>query len=254
MKIKYLIFILSILLSACNTTGNQDQADIPEQAAQDQSDENYTGVKQFFDAGVLKKEITFKNGIKEGLCKNYYDDGRLKRTIWYANNIKEDTAKWYYKSGDVYRATPYSNNKIHGLQMKYYEGGRVQASIPYKHGLRTPGLEEYSENGLLVGKIPSIVSKVSAKDYAEDGIVTIVLNLSNKSRNVKYYKGGVVDGAFDKLQAKDVSASTGLGYVEMLKTESGGKAYVDIVAIYTTRYRNKEIIIKRIKLPYNDLK
>lgn len=254
MKIKYLVLLLSFMLAACNSLSKQEEAKSLNQASKNQSDENYSGIKQFYDGEILKKEITYKNGTKEGLCKNYYDDGKLKRTIWYANNLKEDTASWYYKEGSVYRATPYSNDKIHGMQIKYYKSGRVQARMPYKHGFRTSGLEEFYDNGLPVDNIPEIKHKTITRDYESDGVVTIVLTLSNESKNVKYYRGGLTDGAFNQNKAKDISASTGMGYVELFKTESGSKSYIDVVAVYTTRFRNKEIIIKRIKLPYNDLR
>jgi len=230
MRFSYLALALVIMLSACNSIGNSNQ-ETPASARAKQSDENYTGIKKFYQGEVLSKEITYKNGIKEGLCKNYYDDGRLKRTIWYANNLKEDTAKWYYRNGSVYRATPYSNNKIHGVQIKYHENGRIQARIPYKHGLRTPGLEEYSENGVRVGKTPSINQNISTREYESEGIVTVVPTLSNKSKNVKYYQGGIIDGAFDERKAKDITASTGMGFVELNKTDSGGSAYIDVVAL-----------------------
>ena len=85
-------------------------------------------------------------------------------------------------------------------------------------------------------------------------MVSVSVTLSNKSTNVKYYKGGLVDGSFDPSLAKDVTAASGMAYFELFKAESGGKAYVDIIAEYTTRFKNKELIILRIKLPYNDLK
>ena len=128
------------------------------------------------------------------------------------------------------------------------------AKIPYKHGLRTSGLIEYYENGLEVGKIPSINEKISTNDYNDDGMVSIVLTLSNNSKNVSYYYGGLIDGAFDPNKAKDVTASTGMAYIELFRTEQGGKGYIDVVAEYKTRFRNYEIITKRIKLPYSDLK
>ncbi len=243
--------MLAFVFQSCNTS-NTESADKTSQVKQ--SDENYTGIKKFYDGELLKKETTFKNGIKEGLNKNYYDDGKLKRTIWYENNLKEDTAKWYYTDGSVYRATPYRNDKIEGIQTKYYRNGKVMAEIPYSHGLRTPGLKEYYDTGLEVGNIPSItILKINSDDYLSDGIVSITLALSNKSTNVRFYKGGLVDGAFDPSLAKDITASSGMAYFEVFKKETGGKAYVDVVAEYTTRFRNKEIIIKRIKLPYKDL-
>jgi len=251
-KISWILIItLVLVLQSCNTSSTDSAKDTPKVK---KSDENYTGVKRFYEGEILKKEVTYKNGIKEGLNKNYYDDGKLKRTIWYENNLKEDTAKWYYTDGGVYRATPYMNDKIHGIQTKYHKNGKVMAEIPYQHGLRTPGLKEFYDNGLEVGNIPSItIIKISSEDYKSDGVVSITLALSNKSTNVKFYKGGLVDGAFDPNLAKDITASTGMAYFEMFKTETGGKSYVDVVAEYTTRFRNKEIIIKRIKLPYNDL-
>jgi len=252
---KYYIVVVLISLfavQACNTTETENTK---QPAKSSQSDENYTGIKKFFEGEILKKEVTYENGIKEGLCKNYYDNGKLKRTIWYSNNVKEDTAKWYYTEGNVYRATPYKNDEIHGIQTKYHKNGRVMAEIPYKHGLRTPGLKEYYDNGLEVGKIPSItIRKIESNDYSSDGVVSVSLALSNKSTNVKYYKGGMVDGAFDKSLAKDVTAASGMAYFEMYKTDTGGRSYVDVVAEYTTRFRNKELIVKRIILPYNDLR
>lgn len=246
------LMVIAIIIHSCNTTPKE----VADQATKiDQSDENYTGIKKFYEGDKLKKETTFKNGIKEGLCNNYYDNGKLKRTIWYENNVKEDTAKWYYTEGTVYRATPYKNDKIHGKQIKYHKNGRVMAEIPYKHGLRTPGLKEYYDNGLEVGNIPSIsIRKINSDAYSSDGVVTVSVILSNKSTNVKYYIGGLVDGALDPSLAKDVTAATGMAYFELYRVESGGKDYVDIIAEYTTRFRNKELIIKRIKLPYKDLK
>lgn len=247
-----LILILFVSIQSCNTNGSEETK---QPAKSSQSDENYTGIKKFYEGEVLKKEINYVNGIKEGICNNYYDNGKLKRTIWYKNDIREDTAKWYYMEGNVYRATPYKNDKIHGIQTKYHKNGRVMAEIPYKNGLRTPGLKEYYDNGLEVGNIPTIsIRKIESDDYASDGVVSVSLVLSNKSTNVKYYKGGMIDGALDKTLAKDITASSGMAYFEMFKTETGGKAYVDVVAEYTTRFRNRELIVKRVKLPYNDLR
>jgi hypothetical protein len=247
-----IIILLAITFQSCNTS-QTDSSEKDKQAIK-QADDNYTGVKKYYEGNILKKEVSFKNGIKEGLNKNYYDDGRLKRTIWYENNLKEDTAKWYYTDGSVYRATPYKNDKIQGIQIKYHRNGKVMAEIPYRNSLRTPGLKEYYDNGLEVGNIPSIkIQKIISDNYLTDGVVTVTLSLSNKSTNVKFYKGGLVDGAFDPKLAKDITASSGMAYMELFRQETGGQGYVDVVAVYTTRFRNTEIITRRIKLPYDDL-
>ncbi len=244
------VILLLFAIAACKT----QVKDADSTTSGKQSPDNFTGIKKFYEGEKLTKEITYKNGIKEGLCNNYYDDGRLKRTIWYSNNIREDTAKWFYPEGKVYRATPYKRDKIHGIRIKYYKNGRKQAEIPYKHGLRIPGLKEYYENGREVGNIPSITHEISEQYYKRDGVLKVFLKLSNESKNVNYYQGALIDDTYDPSKCKDVTASTGMGYIELERDALAGKGYVDVIAVYTTRFRNKEIITKRIKLPYSDLK
>ena len=250
-----LIVLISTSIFIINSCNTSPVAGEDKQVTAKADSHDVTGVKQIYNGSILKKEVTYLNGIKEGLCKNYYDDGRLKRTIWYSNNLKEDTAKWYYSEGMVYRATPYRNDNIHGIQTKYYRSGRIMAEIPYRNGLRLPGLKEYYDNGLEVGNIPGIeILKINTDSYEDDGYVTVSCYLSNKSKNVKFYVGGLVDGAFDDSRAREVTAANGMAFVELKRVSSGGSGYLDVIAVYTTRFRNSEIIIRRIKLPYNDLK
>lgn len=213
----------------------------------------FTGVKKFYDNERLVKDITYKKGVKEGICHNYYEDGRLKSTIIYSNNLKTDTAKWYYPEGKVYRATPYQNDKINGIQTKYYKNGRKQAELPYIMGFRTPGLKEYYEDGREVGAIPSIETEINDSYYNSHGMIRIIFKLSNDSKNVQFYRGALTNGAFDESKCTEITISSGMGYLEMKKDDNSGKGYVDIIAVYTTRFRNREIITSRIKLPHNNL-
>ena len=224
-----------------------------KQAADTTVSKDFTGIKKQYNNGKVLKEVTFINGIKNGLCSNYYDDGRLKRTIIYSNDLKTDTAKWYYPEGMVYRATPYVNDVIQGVQTKYYKNGRKQAELPYNMGLRMPGLKEYYEDGRMVIGIPSIKSEISAGMWDEEGILKVVVKLDNNSTNVKFYRGGLSDGAFNPELCSDVTIASGMGLVEMKRSDSGGKDYVDIIAVYTTRFGNKELIITRVNLPYKNL-
>lgn len=213
----------------------------------------FTGVKRFMSGEKLIKEVTFKNGIREGLNKNYYDDGRLKSTIWYSNNLKSDTARWYYPDGKVYRSTPYTSDKINGVQKKFHKNGSIMAEIPYKMGLRTPGLREYYDNGLPVKGMPSILTELNDSYYKSDGKFRVLLRLSNESTDVEFFQGSLVDGAFDPSVSKKVTISSGMGFVELNRDRDRGRNYVDIIAVYTTRFNNKEILTKRVRLPYNDL-
>lgn len=247
--IKKLIWLLmaTLMVTAC-------QYSRKEESPGGKGDEDTgTQLKKYYNEGRLVKEVSFKNDIRHGICRNYYDDGRLKRTIWYENGVKEDTAKWYYPSGRVYRASPYSNDELQGVQVKYYKTGRVQATLPYKHGLRTQGLNEYLPDGREVDNYPDIEHTMRDMTKTDQGVIKIFTQLSNESTDVRFYKGSLnEDGTFDPDKCTDITTSSGMGFAELRPDSQRGKSYVDIIAVYITRFHNKKLIIKRIQLPYDN--
>ncbi|MFO7851867.1 MAG: toxin-antitoxin system YwqK family antitoxin [Bacteroidota bacterium] len=244
------IFLFALTMTMA--TGCWDTGNDKKQPDEGKADDGVQVVK-YYNEGRLAKEVTFKDSIRNGLCSNYYEDGRLKRTIWYEDGLKEDTAKWYYREGMVYRATPYKNDKIHGVQTKYYKSGRVQATLPYKNGLRTQGLKEYLPDGREVDSYPSIEYRIRDLTDTQANAVRVFTRLSNESANVRFYRGSFVNGTFDPEKCKDITTSSGMGFVELKPDNEKGKGYVDIIAVYITRFRNKKILNKRIELPYNNL-
>jgi len=246
---RVLLLATVIILSAgCQSSVNNKAA-----RADKDEDGNKVQLKKYYNEGKLVKEVTFKNDIKHGICRNYYDDGRLKRTIWYENGLKEDTAKWYYPEGKVYRATPYKNDKIDGIQTKYYKTGRVQATIPYRNGLRVQGLKEYLPDGRIPQVYPTIDYTIRDLTDTSSGLVRIYTRLSNESTDVRFYRGSLIDGVFDPEKCQDITTSSGMGFLDLKPNDEKGKDYVDIIAVYSTRLRNNMILNKRIKLPYNNL-
>lgn len=210
-------------------------------------------LRKYYNEGRLVKEVSYRDSIKHGINRNYYNDGRLKRTIWYENGLKEDTAKWYYPEGMVYRATPYKNDNIHGVQTKYYKTGRIQATIPYRNGLREQGLKEYLPDGRQEETYPTIISKIRDLTDTHAGVVRVFTRLSNESVKVRFYRGALIDGLFDPEKCTDITSSSGMGFLELKPDNAKGKGYVDIIAIYSSRFGNRKIITERIKLPYNNL-
>lgn len=243
---KKILWLLTaaVMITAC-------QYSRKEESSKDNGEEKEeTRIKKFFNEGRLVKEVSFKDDIRHGLSRNYYDDGRLKRTIWYENGLKEDTAKWYYREGRVYRASPYRNDELHGVQTKYYKTGRVQATIPYKHGLRTPGLKEYLPDGREVDNYPEIEHTIRDMTETDQGVIKIFTMLSNESTDVRFFRGSLnEDGTFDPADCTDITTSSGIGFAQVSPGSPQEKGYVDIIAVYLTRFRNKKLIIKRIELP-----
>ena len=96
-----LIFAISFL-TGCNGKG---PAKKESQAVSDSTtvpDTGYTGIKQYMSGNNLIKEVTLKNGVREGLMKSFYQTGQVRQTFWYENGLREDSSKWYYLKGNYF--------------------------------------------------------------------------------------------------------------------------------------------------------
>lgn len=248
-----LLMILSLqLISSCSGKGgtkNDMQKGIEITAA---ADTGYTGIKQYMSNQKLVKEVTFKNGVREGLMKSFYIDGKLRQTFWYENNLRQDSAKWYYPEGQVFRSTPYKNDTIDGTQKQYYRTGKLKAQLIYKKGLRTPYLQEFTQNGELVRGYPDLV--ISFRDeYMAKGSFRVTLGLSDKSTKVRYYQGDFSKGVFDTANCKKINTIDGIGNLYLKKTGSPKPNSLGVIAEIVTAFGNSYLVYKKIDLPYNDL-
>ena len=215
-------------------------------------DTGYTGIKQYYSNKKIAGETTFKNGVRQGISKTFYEGGQIRQTFWYENGIREDSAKWYYTEGQVFRSTPYKRDTIHGIQVQYFRKGPVKAKIGFEKGLRTFFFEEYTPNGQLIKNYPDVI--ISAKDnYNSNGSYNISLELSDKSKKVKYFRGDFSTGVYDTTKVSPIRIVNGIGNLTLKKTSAQTKPYVEIVATILTDYGNSYLLLKKIELPYNDL-
>lgn len=247
----FVALILILAVAACTgkgsgkkTTGN-DTITVP--------DTGYTGIKQYMSGNHLVKEVTFKNGVREGLTKTFYAGGQVYQTFWYENGLRQDSGRYYYTEGQLFRTTPYKNDTIDGIQIQYYRTGKLKARIGYSKGLRTPYLEEYNSNGRLVKGYADIT--VTANDeYKTKGVYRITLALSDKSTKVKFFLGEFTDNRFDTTFIKQLDTVEGIARINLRKTGTPTQDYVGVIGALLTPYGNRHLVYKRIDLPYNDLK
>jgi hypothetical protein len=247
-----IIILLVLIISGCTGRGSGKKGSKEANDTIAVPDTGYTGIKQFMYGQVLVKEVTFKNGVREGLMKSFYQTGQVRQTFWYINGLREDSAKWYYQEGQVFRSTPYKKDTIDGIQKQYFRNGRLKAKLGYNKGLRTQYLEEFSLTGKLVSGYPGLTVSVQ-DDYRAKGIYRISLALSDKSTKVKYYRGDISDGVFDTTLCKTINTKKGIGYLDLKKTGSAKTGYVGVIAEILTNYGNNYLVYKKIELPYNDL-
>ena len=91
-------------------------------------------------------------------------------------------------------------------------------------------------------------------NYKTKGIYRVSLELSDKSTNVRYWRGDISNGVFDTAHCKKIKIIKGIGILDLKKTGSPKPAYVGVIAEILTNFGNNYLVYKKIDLPYNDLK
>jgi hypothetical protein len=248
-----LLLILSMLLiSGCTGKGSAKKEAQTGNDTVSVPDTGFTGIKQFMSGKSVVMEVTFKNGVREGLMKTFYTDGRLRQTFWYKNGLREDSSRWYFPEGQLFRTTPYKKDTIDGVQMQYYRNGKLKARLGYIKGLRTPFLEEYTMEGKLITGYPELI--VSTRDeYQSKGIYRISLKLSDRNTKVRFYRGDIKDGVIDTARYETIRIINGTGNLDLKKTGAPKAGYIGVIAEILTNFGNNLVVYKKIDLPYKDL-
>lgn len=216
------------------------------------TDTGYTGIKQYMSGKNIVKEVTFKNGVREGIMKSFYQTGEVRQTFIYKNGVREDSSIWFYQEGQPFRTTPYKNDTIDGIQKQYYRSGELRAKIGYSKGLRTTFFQEFTKDGKPVSGYPDLDIKVTDA-YKSKSLYTISLSLTDKSINVRYFRGDISDGVFDTVRCKQIKSINGTGTINLKKTGSPKSASIGVVAEILTDFGNNFLVYKKIPLPYKDL-
>jgi hypothetical protein len=256
MKIFYvcLLLVLAIaLLPGCDGKKAPQKVAVAINDSVTVPDTGYTGIKQYMSGKYLVKEVTYKNGVKEGLMKSYYITGEVRHTFLYKSGLREDSSIWFYQEGQKFRVTPFRRDTVDGIQRQYYRTGRLKAKIGFSKGLRTTFFQEFTPEGKLVGGYPSLIVNTT-DNYKTKGGYKIELALSDKSLNVRFWRGDFANGLFDTAHCEKLKTVKGTATLNLKKTTAKTPGYVGVIAEILTNFGNNYLVYKKIDLPYIDLK
>src|SRR5512147_1225380 len=135
------LLITAITFSGCMNKGASKKNKQAEADTVSSQDTGFTGIKKLMSGNMVLKEVTYRNGVREGETKTFDRAGKLYQTFWYENNLKEDSSCWYFPEGQVFRTTPYKHDTVDGIQKQYYRTGNLRAKIGFHKGMRTPFFE-----------------------------------------------------------------------------------------------------------------
>lgn len=248
----FVIIMALALTSGCFNSG-KNKADKNQADTSTVADTGFTGITQYRTGNFISYEVTFKNGVRNGLMKTFYPSGKVRTTFWFENGLREDTAVWYWEDGKVFRKTPFKKDSINGVQIQYWTSGKVKAKLEYVDGLRKPYIEEFTSDGKKIAVYPQLV--VTTKDeYNQNGTYKISLELNQKNVKANYYRGEYIDGLFVPKKYTKLNSSEFAGSLLLKKSGTPGDSFIGIIAEINTNYGNKHIVYKKVELPYNDLK
>jgi hypothetical protein len=91
-------------------------------------------------------------------------------------------------------------------------------------------------------------------DYKTNGTYKISLWLSNKATKVKFFRGDFSGGVYDTAAVETIKTINGVGNLTLRKAAAPAKPVVEVLAEVLSGYGNNYLIVKKIELPYNDLK
>jgi len=223
---------------------------------------------EYYPDGTPKSEIQVKNGMRNGLTKNFDEKGRLLSTAelvddkyegWminynpknnkvtakalYKNDKQNGPATLYYSDGQLFREMTYVDGRVDSIVRTYWPGNKLQAEIYFKMGQPAAGLKEFDKNGNPV-KQPTIVVK-EVDQLALFNKIELKIFLSEKSREVEFYKGELIDGKY--LQAKTPVIFSRDGVASLYYTVPQGRAIRDRISIISrsrTAYGNTLVLTR----------
>ena len=124
--------------------------------------------------GKLDYVGNFEKGKRNGIFKEYYENGVLKGEVEYKNDIKDGIWRTYYENGQLELEGEFRDNKRKGKQKKYDENGKLIYEEEFYGDLLHKGRYNiYNEDEQLKSEFNvRFRDKILHKDY-DDGNLTL---------------------------------------------------------------------------------
>ena len=158
-------------------------------------DIEYGKIQYFFFDGVMKYQISYKNGERDGKSISFYDNGNVRLSSMYRRGLRNGHANHYYKNGTIKMTLFYRNDNLNGKYIMYFTNGKVQSIIRFKNNLRHGKTEYFNMDGS-----PSVICFF--KDDQLNGKLVSFYE-GNLLKIVSNYKNGMIHG-FERKYLFDI--------------------------------------------------
>lgn len=147
------------------------------------------GPERIIANNILREEIQFANGKREGIYKTYSSEGSW-REIPFKNDKKEGEGKIYSPQRVLIESVIYANDKRNGLYKRFSLTGRLISAENYKDD-RKDGVSRYFDNK---GKLTSV-------SYFMDGVELGTVQIA-KRNDIQYIQDAIFDRRLNRYSNK----------------------------------------------------
>lgn len=152
---KFLI-VMAVLVISFSAVAKRDFAVYSELRCENnkcfdlESDEPFTGeVRSYYNNGVVKSSVEYKDGLKDGATHYFYGNGNEKRQEVYTNGVIHGMITEYYDNGNLKFEVEFGNGMRNGAFRSYYEDGQLKVEEEYINGKKEGRARKYSNRGKL---------------------------------------------------------------------------------------------------------
>jgi len=121
---------------------------------------------------VLKDEIEFSKGIKDGWHKHYRHDGTLESKIHWKNNLEDGENFWYYSSGVLEQKSFSIKGRQYGSGYFYYANGKTRLYNCFDSWGENMYVLKYDEQGNKIKEEGMVFSPQFVALYLNDSMQT----------------------------------------------------------------------------------
>ena len=84
------------------------------------------------ESGTLSVENVYRNGKKNGICKEYYITGHIRVEQMYVDDVEQGMYRSYFNSGQLYNEGRFKDGELTGDLKFYSEQGKLTNTKHYK--------------------------------------------------------------------------------------------------------------------------
>lgn len=104
-------------------------------------------VVSYWDDGVLKSELRYKDGKLDGVCRWYYRNGKPEIEVTYSMDKLNGEATRWYENGNLEEKSYYKDNQYDGVVQEYNVFGTMVKLSTYENGVLNGLYYQWYDNG-----------------------------------------------------------------------------------------------------------